>query len=165
MRDWLTELLNRRGFFAAIESAQTGFEGGRRSIALLAIDIDHFKHINDAQGHAAGDQVLQQFAQLLKGFAAKDRIISRMGGEEFLVTLFDSTAADATTLAEAIRQQAERSHVLLDRDKSIAYTVSIGVHQLAADESIERGMAAADKALYQAKHDGRNRVVFHAVRD
>ena len=159
MRDWLTDLLNRRGYFAAVESQPTSHRGSHNSSYLLAIDIDHFKNINDAEGHAAGDQVLQQFAQLLKTFEGSDRIVSRMGGEEFLVTLFNSTEADALQLAEDIRQQAEKNEVRLPQQKTIRYTISIGVHQVSQPEKIEQALAQADEALYTAKRNGRNQVV------
>lgn len=158
MRDWLTNLLNRRGFFMAMAELNNNPDHETRVISLMAIDIDHFKRINDSVGHAAGDRVLQHFAELLNGHAAENRLISRMGGEEFLVTVFDVPASAVTALAEEIRAQAEMARVAIDNQQTTAFTVSIGVYQMADDESIERALAQADQALYAAKHRGRNQV-------
>ncbi|MCX7545589.1 GGDEF domain-containing protein [Marinicella gelatinilytica] len=158
MRDWLTGLLNRRGFFNQIESGNQANKDSS-AISLLAIDIDHFKKINDLEGHAAGDLVLKRFAALLKSFDNDNRLIARMGGEEFLVTLYDSSEAEALALAEDIRRQVEQSKVLLSNQKTIQFTISIGVYQLGQHEKIEQGLTQADEALYKAKRQGRNQVV------
>jgi diguanylate cyclase (GGDEF)-like protein len=158
MRDWLTNLLNRRGFFAAIKEALADAKGRKQTIHLLAIDIDDFKQINDTEGHDAGDQVLQNFAGLLKRIGGENRIIARMGGEEFLITLFGASQAEALKLAEVIRHQTATKVVALPGQKSINFTISIGVHQLAPQEHIEQALTQADEALYKAKRNGRNQV-------
>jgi diguanylate cyclase (GGDEF)-like protein len=159
MRDWLTGLLNQRGFFDAVESKYQAARVNNSSICLLAIDIDHFKKINDKEGHAAGDQVLQQFAERLKTFDNDNRLIARMGGEEFLVTLFDASQVEALAVAEDLRQQVEQSQVSLTKDKAIGFTISIGVYAMSRQDTIEQALVQADEALYSAKRKGRNRVI------
>jgi len=159
MRDWLTGLLNQRGFFDAVESMHQAAQVNNSSICLLAIDIDHFKKINDKEGHAAGDQVLQQFAERLKTFDNDNRLIARMGGEEFLVTLFDASQVEALAVAEDLRQQVEQSQVSFTKDKAIGFTISIGVYAMFRQDTIEQALVQADEALYKAKRQGRNRVV------
>ncbi|MFV0542568.1 MAG: diguanylate cyclase [Marinicella pacifica] len=159
MHDWLTGLLNRRGFFHEIESNQQVKGGDRKITALLAIDIDRFKKINDAQGHAAGDQVLQYVSERLKLYDSENRIIARMGGEEFLITLFDTSQEDAIKLAEELRQQFAQNRVALSNQQSVRLTISIGVHEVSQQEHIEQSLAHADEALYAAKRQGRNRVI------
>jgi len=158
MRDWLTELLNRRGFFAAIEPATQTAKSNHSSISLLSIDIDYFKKINDVEGHAAGDLVLQNFAKKLMSLNNDNRLIARMGGEEFLVTLFDTSEAEALLLAENFRQQVEQMSVNVKQQKSIKFTISIGVYQVPQQENIEQALAHVDDALYAAKRKGRNQV-------
>ncbi len=157
-RDWLTGLLNRRGFFNAIESGNRTTQDKNQAV-LLAIDIDRFKSINDDEGHAAGDQVLKEFADLLKTFDNDKRLIARMGGEEFLITLFDLSEREALALAENIRQQVAQMSVSVAHQKTIQFTISIGVYQMSQKEKIEQGLSHADKALYKAKRQGRNQVV------
>jgi len=158
MRDWLTGLFNRRGFFNAIESGNRANQDNNQAI-LLAIDIDRFKKINDLDGHAAGDHVLQEFADLLKTYDNDKRLIARMGGEEFLITLYDLSEREALTLAENIRQQVAQMSVSVAHQKTIQFTISIGVYQVTQKEKIEQGLSHADKALYKAKRQGRNQVV------
>jgi len=161
MRDWLTGLLNRRGFFSAIESDNQAAKGSKSLTSLISIDIDHFKKINDLEGHAVGDHVLQHFAQMLKYFASDKRIIARMGGEEFLVTLFDTSQAEALALAEDFRHKVEQSKVAVSNQKTIEFTISIGVYQVSQHETIEQALARVDDALYTAKRNGRNQVALH----
>ncbi len=159
MRDWLTGLLNRRGFFHAIKPSKT--KKHKHSLtSLLSIDIDHFKKINDAEGHAAGDQVLQHFAKMLKCFDNDNdnRLVARMGGEEFLVILFNTSEAEALVLAEDFRHQVEQKKVTLNGQKTIDFTISIGVYQVPMQENIEQALAHVDDALYAAKRKGRNQV-------
>ncbi len=158
MRDWLTGLLNRRGFFNEIESGNRTHQDNNQAI-LVAIDIDHFKKINDLEGHAAGDQVLQEFADLLKSYDNDKRLIARMGGEEFLITLYDLSEREALALAEDIRQQVEKSKVSISNQKTIQFTISIGIYPMGQQDKIEQGLSQADKALYKAKRQGRNQVV------
>lgn len=155
MRDWLTGLLNRRGFFKSIGHSVQNID---HTISFLAIDIDHFKHINDQYGHAAGNEVLHDFSNLLKNYDQENRLIARMGGEEFLITLFDIPTFEAVELAEEIRSKVEQNTVTLSNKNIVSFTISTGVYTLSDKDNMELGLAQADEALYQAKRNGRNMV-------
>lgn len=157
-RDALTGVANRRGFMLALDKAHRRAHRERRAYALLMVDIDHFKRINDSQGHAAGDAALRDVAlQLGQGVRAGD-LVGRLGGEEFGVLLPGSDLAGAEGLAERLREIVAAGTPV---------TVSIGVALAlpdgeAAAETAEAVMARADAALYRAKGEGRNRVVVSA---
>ncbi|MDP3221859.1 MAG: GGDEF domain-containing protein [Rubrivivax sp.] len=158
--DALTGLLNRNG----LEQVMQRHFASRPPppLVLLLVDIDHFKRINDEQGHAAGDAVLRSLAQTLKAQVRGGDVVARWGGEEFLICCQGSDPARAPALAERLRLavQAER-HARLDASQgSTDCTVSIGVSFAFNDRSTwEAAARAADDALYQAKREGRNRVV------
>lgn len=126
--------------------------------ALLAIDVDHFKRINDQHGHAAGDQVLRQLVQVVSSRQRLGDVLFRTGGEEFMLLLPRTRSADAQLLAEDLRARVARSPLLPDGP----VTVSIGVSVLAAGQGVPAWLKAADAALYRAKQDGRNRVAVAA---
>jgi len=157
-RDWLTGLLNRRGFFGAIRGGEQPRRVGKAVTSLLAIDIDHFKKINDSRGHAVGDLVLQQFGKELKALENESRLIARMGGEEFLVALLDAPLDEAFGLAEAIRQKVELGALVTATGEPLQFTISVGVYALAPGEDLDAALAHADTALYAAKQQGRNQV-------
>ncbi len=154
-RDALTGVRNRRGLERA---AQRLFDAERLTggqVALLVLDLDHFKRINDNLGHAAGDAVLQQFTRVVaEGLRGRD-VVARYGGEEFCVLLPDTDQAGAHRLAERIRHRiAMASHM------PTPVTVSIGCAALPAHEGdLKRLFSLADAALYRAKREGRNRVM------
>ncbi|WP_333785213.1 GGDEF domain-containing protein [Thermocrinis sp.] len=156
--DSLTGLPNRRFFF---EHANLIFEEAKRygkKLSLLIIDIDHFKKINDAYGHDAGDIVLKVFADVLKGVVRQSDICARMGGEEFAVLLPNTGLDEARVLAERIRSAVASRPVEYDH-KVILVTTSIGVSEFRSGmESIDDLIKEADIALYRAKEGGRNRV-------
>ena len=126
--------------------------------ALLAIDIDHFKRINDQHGHAAGDEVLRQLVQVVASRQRLGDVLFRTGGEEFMLLLPRTHSADAQRLAEDLRARVAGSPLLPDEP----VTVSIGVSALAAGQGVPAWLKAADAALYRAKQDGRNRVAVAA---
>jgi two-component system, sensor histidine kinase LadS len=127
-----------------------------RPVALLVIDIDHFKRVNDRYGHATGDAILQHVAGLVAKVAGPGAIVSRFGGEEFVVALRGYDLARAGTIAERIRISVG---AVLDADAALPpVTVSIGIAAGESD-SLKPILADADCALYRAKHEGRNRVV------
>ncbi|MBT9486261.1 MAG: GGDEF domain-containing protein [Rubrivivax sp.] len=126
--------------------------------ALLAIDIDHFKRINDQHGHAAGDQVLCQLVQVVSSRQRLGDVLFRTGGEEFMLLLPRTRSADAQRLAEELRARVASSPLLPDGP----VTVSIGVSALAAGQGVSAWLKSADAALYRAKQDGRNRVAVAA---
>jgi diguanylate cyclase (GGDEF)-like protein len=151
--DGLTALPNRVLFRQEMERELARARRGE-AVAVLCIDLDHFKRVNDTHGHAAGDEVIRAFARLLDGPARKTDLVVRYGGEEFAVLMPETSAAQAAGFAERIRRQLEA----LDLRVGWPLTASFGVAQLAAGESGAELVAAADRALYQAKGAGRNRV-------
>jgi len=163
-QDGLTELANRREFDQRIDQELKIAEKTSTDCALLLIDLDRFKSINDTYGHQAGDEVLRKTAQILKAEAGKTRacdhvLTARYGGEEMVVLLPGMNSAGALRIAEAIRAAVE-SETFDYHERPLPVTLSVGVatfpeHAADATELI----AAADAALYQAKATGRNRVV------
>ena len=160
-RDPLTGLHNRRSLDARLDEAlaldrRYAVQSGRVH-GLLLIDVDHFKHINDAHGHPAGDAVLRQLAQLLLSTLRVSDLAARFGGEEFAVLLPElAGAVDAIAAAEKIRQTVEAA-----RFGAVGrVTVSVGVSLVSPDDGDVRPLVdRADAALYEAKRSGRNTVV------
>ncbi len=152
--DPLTGCINRREFHRRITDV-AGLSNG----ALLMLDLDKFKQINDTFGHDAGDLVIRDFANRISSNSREDDLVARFGGEEFVIWLPDTRAIDAIRLAERLRtnvEQAEVSH----NNTTIRYTVSIGLHivQNTASSPIEKWLKAADDLVYRAKSEGRNRI-------
>ncbi|WP_374565956.1 diguanylate cyclase [Ideonella sp.] len=154
MSDELTGLANRRSLAAAIEHALAVAARSQRPFAVVMIDLDHFKLINDRFGHSAGDATLARFATRLRtALRAQDQPF-RYGGEEFIVLLHDADATGATLLAERLRQ-----HVASPPDGTTpAISASLGVAVWQPGDSADSLLARADQALYRAKAAGRNRV-------
>ncbi|MBI2732322.1 MAG: diguanylate cyclase [Aquabacterium sp.] len=162
-RDALTGLANRRHFFEVAETSliQTRRYGTPMTVALL--DLDHFKHINDTHGHAAGDAVLNAFADVLRESLRDTDTPARVGGEEFAVLLTNTPLSEALIALERIRHTLDETPIQVG-DRTIYATVSIGAVQWNANHLDVDGMLAhADAALYAAKRHGRNRVqLYHA---
>ena len=135
------------------------------SFAVLFMDLDKFKPLNDRWGHATGDRVIQVMARLLCDTIRQQDHGGRLGGEEFAAILPETDLAGAQTLAERVRVLAASCvRALNDGDAPVSFTVSIGVAMLDAnDEGLESLLQRADRALYQAKADGRNRVAVMAA--
>ncbi|SEJ38461.1 diguanylate cyclase [Azotobacter beijerinckii] len=158
-RDVLTRMLNRK-FLPVILAKEVAYaRQNERTFAVLAIDIDHFKQINDEFGHEAGDLVLQQLATLLSNHCRGGDYVFRMGGEEFLVLLVDINANSALGVAEKLRRQAGQERFRLPGEHDLQLTVSVGVALHDGHPDYQRLLRCADRALYEAKHGGRNRVV------
>ncbi len=157
--DFLTGLPNRREFMARLEDEQARLQrdvGGRA--AVLMLDIDHFKDINDAHGHDWGDAVLRHLAGLMRESQRKIDMLGRVGGEEFAILLPGADPEAARAFAERLRQRVAGTPMARD-GSSIAITVSIGIASLApAERSGDAALVRADQALYRAKRGGRNRV-------
>jgi diguanylate cyclase (GGDEF)-like protein len=153
-----TGLLNTRGFDDALETALAGRQADE-SVAVLMLDIDHFKDFNDRYGHPAGDQALRAFADVLRSCLRDGDVAGRYGGEEFTVLLTGVDDNAARSVAERIRTRTESTLIPLAPGVSDRVTVSIGI-AVAPDQGQERVglLRLADDALYRAKDSGRNRV-------
>jgi diguanylate cyclase (GGDEF)-like protein len=157
-RDSLTPVNNRR---ALMEALALEFQRSRRyhhPFALLFLDVDHFKKINDRHGHVFGDHVLLHVVQLTGGIIRPPDIIGRYGGEEFVIGLVECDQADALQIAERIRLKIAQDQFAWEH-RATAVTVSIGVVMLSPEiDQVETLIARADQAMYHAKRSGRNRV-------
>lgn len=159
LTDALTRLSNRRHLFQVWEELdQRGF-GSHDPVAILMIDLDHFKYINDNHGHAAGDAVLIEVANRLRQNLPEDTLIARLGGEEFAILLTNDAARAAARVAERLRQTIGDSPCRFP-DGIAHVTASLGVATTTyKPDALDRLLSQADTALYQAKSAGRNRVV------
>lgn len=157
--DPLTQLNNRRSFYQKASNLWNIAKRYDRSLSVIMFDLDNFKAINDQFGHRGGDIVLRETGKLLSGQKRKSDIVARWGGEEFIFLLAESGIDDATLFAERLRESINTNVVLVD-NKEIHYTASFGVAEKVTDElSIDTLIEKADKALYQAKNSGKNRVI------
>ena len=161
-RDVLTRLLNRKFLPVVMAKEVLYARQSNNTFGVLAIDVDHFKRINDTHGHDAGDQVLQQVGALLASNTRGGDYAFRLGGEEFLLVLVDIDANKALAAAEKLRERIAREHFRLSSGDVLQVTVSIGMAVHDGHPDYERLLQQADQALYQAKHGGRDRCVLHA---
>lgn len=153
--DPLTGLHNRRGLQAAVERLQAA----RAPFGVIALDIDHFKRVNDTYGHTVGDEVIRGLAQLMRECSRPSDVLCRNGGEEFLILLPGAGAKEAANVAERLRKSMETRSL----HGTSGITLSAGVAQWpSAGAEVDAAFQAADAALYAAKQQGRNRVVTHA---
>jgi diguanylate cyclase (GGDEF)-like protein len=159
LTDPLTNLPNRRAFQTACEKEFARAGGDDRPMSLIVLDIDRFKQINDTHGHDAGDRVLQQLAQIVRSVVRPGDYPVRWGGDEFAVLLPDSNLNHARLMAEKIRLTIESFPFDVG-----PVTVSLGTAMLSSDRSVTSLFQRADRALYEAKREGRNRIgVDHGV--
>ncbi|MAD74100.1 MAG: GGDEF domain-containing protein [Rheinheimera sp.] len=154
--DSLTGAANRRTLDEALISAITQHKKSGTEFGLMLLDLDFFKEVNDNYGHKTGDNVLTELVPILKKMVRQHDAVYRFGGEEFVVLLADIKQADLHKLADKIRLGVNQ-HLSLPDSKKL--TTSIGIALLQDDESWESWLHRADLALYQAKHQGRNKVV------
>jgi len=150
--DALTGLPNRRALAAALDEAVIAVDGRDRQTCVALLDIDHFKHINDFQGHATGDRVLAELAALLRSHFAGGGLAARYGGEEFVALMPDADLRTAELQCEFLRVAVSNLPL------GFPVTISIGVAQHQPGETSDQTLARADAALYRAKGAGRNRV-------
>ena len=156
LRDPLTGLGNRRFFDQEIDLAL----GDAEALCLLMCDLDRFKAINDKFGHAVGDMVLKQFADILSAAARRDDFTARIGGEEFAIVMPGISPIEAARFAEQIRRQLEAKKWMLGSGTPLGVvTASFGVARRRASDTAPDLFKRADAALYRAKSEGRNRVV------
>jgi len=161
LRDPLTSALNREGLKAAIENNSMRRQSDAHPVtALLLVDIDHFKQVNDKLGHAFGDQLLCTFADIVHNQLRSSDLFARQGGDEFVIILPASGEKEAKDVAERLQNSFAHATEKLKQD-GLSITLSIGIAVAASDQiahSLNSLMEQADSALYQSKHHGRNRI-------
>ena len=158
--DDLTGLLNRRAMLDRMQLEQRRSLRSGSPLLIAQLDIDHFKVVNDTHGHAAGDLVLQSFADTVRRNVRDTDVLARWGGEEFVLLLCDTPASDAVTLMERLRQAVQAMQVpVAQGGQPITVTVSIGLARHTPADPLAGTLERADQALYAAKAGGRNRVV------
>ena len=158
--DDLTGLLNRRAMLDRMQLEQHRSLRSGSPLLIAQLDIDHFKAVNDTHGHAAGDLVLQRFADTVRRNVRDTDVLARWGGEEFVLLLCDTPAADAVALMERLRQAVQAMQVpVAQGGQPITVTVSIGLARHTPADPLAGTLERADRALYAAKAGGRNRVV------
>lgn len=165
MRDGLTGLFGRRAFFEIAGTRLTRTGELSSPMAVLMIDIDHFKKVNDTHGHQAGDEALRHAAQLLTLSLRERDIAARYGGEEFIVMLPDTAPQEALLVAERIRKTIAHAPAKLGETQTCALTLSIGLacfEPPATTPTLNELISLADKALYASKGAGRNRTTLSA---
>lgn len=165
-RDQLTGLLNRRELDRILNEESERAQRFGQPLALVMVDIDHFKAVNDAHGHPAGDAVLREVAKRLAALLRTVDRVARYGGEEFALVLVQTDRRAALVVARQIAEAIAAEPVVIEGGPTLALTISAGLAVLPADASrIELLVSAADRALYAAKHGGRNQVIgYHELK-
>jgi two-component system cell cycle response regulator len=158
--DALTKIYNKGYLLEALEAEFKRAKALHTEFCILFFDLDHFKKVNDNYGHDAGDYVLKEFASLVRGSYLRPKdVFARYGGEEFVILLANTNAVAGAEVGEKVRAAIE-THAFIYEGKRMPVTTSMGVAELRADiESAQTLLKLADKALYQAKQSGRNKVV------
>ena len=157
-RDVLTGLINRRHMLELLHLEQRRCSRGMRTMLLAQMDIDHFKAINDTYGHGVGDMALQAFADVVRANIRNSDVLSRWGGEEFVLLLSDTDMDGALLTLHRVLRAVENT-IIPGAPLALKMTVSIGVAGYIPGEALEATLDRADKALYCAKRQGRNRVM------
>jgi diguanylate cyclase (GGDEF)-like protein len=156
-KDTLTRVNNRFAYEQYLRQHFNQWQKDKRSLHFCVWDIDHFKHINDTHGHKVGDQVLKKTALLIQGELSQSEFFARIGGEEFVLFVFDQKDSDIQRFMEQIRRKIDDSRLTIS-DKTLHVTISGGVARLRPEDSPDALYSRADKALYRSKSEGRNRV-------
>ena len=157
--DFLTGCANRRHFTDLADQEFARVHRYEGIMSVLMLDLDHFKSVNDSHGHHVGDSVLKKLVQVCQGILREVDVVGRLGGEEFAIMLPETEGKQAIEVAERLCQAVAAAEVLLENGQSLRFTTSIGVaNLLAGDSSFAQMLDRADKALYEAKNTGRNRV-------
>ena len=157
--DPLTGALNRRGLNSELRAREAAIPDGK-GLCVVVMDLDNFKTINDLHGHQTGDEVLQGFSETVRACIRKDDLFARIGGEEFVLVLPDTSAEAAQHLAERILGEVQAMQFNL-QEQPVQVTVSAGVGASSEPQGYLALMRTADKALYEAKRLGRNQVQVH----
>ena len=159
LRDPMTGLNNRRFLEEFVDTLVASVQRRKTTLAILMLDLDYFKMVNDTHGHDAGDTVLKELAKVLKQCVRSSDMVIRYGGEEFLIILQEIESAASIAIAETIRQRVEAMKIQIGA-LTLQKTISIGVAEYPKDsETFWQAVKFADVALYRAKETGRNRVV------
>lgn len=158
MQDGLTEIGNRRAFSFSFEQMSAQAKRHQEPLGVLLIDIDHFKSVNDRFGHMVGDQVIKMTVQKIQERLRGEDALCRWGGEEFIVLLKGANLVAAAQVAEKIRATIAESHFSNPKGES-SFTASLGVAEYRSNDSESLLVARVDQALYEAKRQGRNRVI------
>ncbi|MBF8178723.1 MAG: GGDEF domain-containing protein [Burkholderiaceae bacterium] len=156
--DHLTEAMSRKRLEAVAREQIMRAAKLARPLSLLIIDLDHFKRINDTFGHAGGDEVLREFARMTRASLRDGDALGRLGGEEFGILLPNTDTNGALAIARRLREDSER-HLISGAFGECHYSISIGIATWRDGESFDRLSIRADRALYTAKNEGRNRVL------
>lgn len=156
--DGLTKLHNSRSFYSQLEVEVDRYNRYKRSLALLLMDIDHFKKYNDTYGHLEGDKALVKIAQTIKSCLRKLDSAYRYGGEEFTVILPETSGEEAHTVAQRIKSALKAEKFIPQKGKEANITISIGVTEYYPGEQLSEFIQRADKAMYRSKEKGRNKV-------
>lgn len=156
--DPLTQLHNRRSFYEQAPKLIKTMLRSQTSACAIAIDIDHFKQVNDNYGHDAGDSVLVQVASLLELAIRENDLLARLGGEEFSILALAQDREHAYDYAERIRAEIANTEIVLDNGLRLNVTISVGLYLFEQNESLSQVLSRADTALYRAKQNGRNQV-------
>lgn len=154
--DPLTQLSNRRDATNIIEYEQRKLARNQTTLSLIICDVDNFKNVNDQFGHDVGDCVLIELAHIFKKCIRTQDTVARWGGEEFLFILPDTSSDQAIIMAKKIHKAIENSNPLFE-SQTVATTVSMGLSTITNDKDIELAITTADKNLYKAKRNGKNR--------
>lgn len=159
-RDQLTGLFNRREFERMLQVQKSQADLAKTEFSLVLVDIDHFKRVNDQHGHPAGDEVLREIARRLLGAVRGNDQVARIGGEEFAVTMPGTPKQAAAAVARRLSESVRSRPIVVREGLELPITLSVGVANHPADVSAKADIVmAADKALYEAKTAGRDRVV------
>jgi diguanylate cyclase (GGDEF)-like protein len=156
--DGLTKLYNSRSFYSQLETEVDRFNRYKHPLALLLLDLDHFKDYNDNYGHLEGDKVLVRFSQIIKSCLRANDSAYRYGGEEFTVLLPETGGTEARTVAQRIRAALESERFRPRDGLEVQITISVGVTEYAHREELSTFIQRADKAMYISKQNGRNKV-------
>lgn len=154
--DSLSGLLNRRAFEQSLSRELVLINRNATQAALVMIDIDHFKVINDKFGHDIGDEVIQRFARLCRNMFRQSDVVSRWGGEEFVVLLPNTSEAEALKIVERVHQALKITSLVSAGQQPVFITVSAGICRLTQNSEQKTSLRTADKLLYMAKDNGRN---------